>query len=57
MMVHVFCLNEECRCIIHLDDEKHWSFKGRVKCAKCGAEMEVETENGELKSSRKYGTK
>jgi len=56
-MVHVFCLNEECRCIIHLDDEKHWNFKGRVKCAKCGAEMEVETENGELKSSRKYGTK
>lgn len=56
-MVHVYCLNEDCRCIIHLDDEEHWNFKGTIKCQRCGKEMVVETVNGELKSSRKYETK
>ena len=52
-MVHVFCLDENCRRVIHLDNHKHWNFKGEVKCLKCGAEMEVEIKNGELRSSRK----
>jgi hypothetical protein len=52
-MVHVFCLNEDCRRVLHLGNHKHWSFKGKVKCIKCGAEMNLEIKNGELKSLRK----
>jgi len=52
-MVHVFCLNEKCRHVIHLDSEKYWNFKGRVTCSRCGEEMEVEIENGESRSSKK----
>jgi len=52
-MVHVFCLDEKCRRVIHLDNHEHWNFKGKVKCLKCGAEMNVEIKNGEPTSSRK----
>ncbi len=52
-MVHVFCLNEDCRRVIHLGNHEHWNFKGKVKCLKCGKEMEVEIKSGGLKSSRK----
>ncbi len=52
-MVHVFCLDENCRRIIHLDSHEHMNFKGKVICQKCGAEMDVEIKDGELKSSRK----
>ena len=52
-MVHVFCLDEKCRRVIHLDSHKHWNFRGKVKCLKCGAEMDVEIKDGELKFSRK----
>ena len=51
-MVHVFCLDEKCRRAIHLS-EKHWNFKGKIKCQNCGAEFEVEIENGKLVSSKK----
>jgi len=56
-MVHVYCLNEKCRHIIHLDSEEHWNFKGKVRCSRCGAELEVEIKNGELKSSKKSKAK
>jgi len=52
-MVHIFCLDEKCRRVIHLDDHKYWNFKGKVKCPNCGSEMEVEIENGELKSLKR----
>ncbi|NIR86047.1 hypothetical protein GWO13_00125 [Candidatus Bathyarchaeota archaeon] len=52
-MVHVFCLDKKCRRVIHLDNHKHWDFKGKVKCSKCGAEMDVEIKNGELRFSKK----
>jgi len=52
-MVHVFCLDEKCRRVIHLDNHKHWNFKGKVICAKCGAKIELEIGDGEVKSSRK----
>jgi hypothetical protein len=52
-MVHVFCLDEKCRRVIHLGNRKHWNYMGKVKCLKCGAEMNVEIKNGELMSSRK----
>ena len=53
-MVHIFCLDENCRRVIHLGNHKHWNFKGKVKCLKCGAEMEVEIKNSELRSSRGF---
>ena len=52
-MVHIYCLNENCRHVIHLDSEEHWNFKGNLTCSRCGAETEVEIENGQLKSSKK----
>lgn len=52
-MVHVFCLDEKCRRIIHLDSHNHWNFKGKVICSKCRAEIELEIRDGEVKSSRK----
>jgi hypothetical protein len=42
---------------MHLDSHKHWNFRGKVKCLKCGAEMEVEIKKGELRPSRKTGAK
>ena len=51
-MVHIYCLNEDCRTIIHLDSHSHWDYKGPVKCKKCGAEMEVEIKNGEIVSQK-----
>lgn len=56
-MVHIFCLEEKCRSVIHLDSHKHWNFNGKVKCLKCGAEFEIEVEEGKLKSSRKSDQK
>lgn len=50
MMVYVFCLNEKCRRIIHLDSHKHQDFKGKIKCVKCGAAMEAEIKGNKLKS-------
>jgi len=41
-MVHIFCQNEGCRMIVHLDDAHYWNYKGKVKCEKCGTEAEVE---------------
>lgn len=52
-MVHVFCLNENCRRVIHLNNQQKWNFKGKLRCVKCGAVMEVEIVNGKLKSSKK----
>lgn len=52
-MVHVFCLNENCRKIIHVDSQEKWNFKGKLRCVKCGAVMEVEIVNGKMKSSKK----
>lgn len=51
-MVHVFCLKKDCRKIFHLDSQKHWNFKGKVKCEKCGEIVEIEIKNGELISSK-----
>jgi len=52
-MVHVFCLDEKCRRVIHLENHKHWNYEGKVKCSRCGAEIDVTIKDGELKSSRK----
>ena len=52
-MVHIFCLNEKCRRILHLDDNKHWNYTGLVKCTKCGFDREVTITNGELTSAKK----
>jgi len=52
-MVHVFCSNERCRRLFHLGDDTHWDFKGKVKCVRCGGEMEVEIKNGRLMSAKK----
>lgn len=51
-MVHIYCSNEKCRRVIHLDDHTHWNFKGEVKCQKCGELMELEVKDGELKRVR-----
>jgi len=52
-LVHVFCLDDKCRRVVHLDDSSYWNYKGRVKCKNCGAEMEVEIKNGEIISCKK----
>jgi hypothetical protein len=52
-LVHIFCKNEKCRKIFHLDDHKYWDFEGKVKCKHCGKEMVVEISKGELKKSKK----
>jgi hypothetical protein len=52
-MVHVYCLNDNCRRAIHLISEEFWDFKGRIKCVKCGLLMELEIKDGELISAIK----
>jgi len=52
-MVHIYCQNEGCRTIVHLDDAAYWNFKGKIKCEKCGAEAEVEIKNGKVVYPRK----
>lgn len=53
-MVHIYCQNEDCRMILHLDDARYWNFKGRVKCEKCGTEVDVEIKDGKVVSARKF---
>lgn len=53
-MVHVFCLNEDCRTVIHLDDPTHWNFEDTVVCSKCGKEIDVIVKNGHLLSTHKH---
>jgi len=53
-MVHVFCLDEKCKRVIHLDNPKYWDFKGKVKCSHCGREMEIEVKDGKLISTRRH---
>jgi hypothetical protein len=52
-MVHVYCLTEDCRRAIHLQNKKYWNFKGKVKCRKCGQKMKIELKNGEFVSNSK----
>jgi hypothetical protein len=52
-MVHVFCLNNNCRRAIHLISEEYWNFEGTIKCVKCGLLIELEIKNGELVSANK----
>jgi hypothetical protein len=52
-MVHVFCLDENCRRVLHLSDHEHWNYKGEVVCRRCGTKMEVEIDDGEVESSKK----
>jgi hypothetical protein len=47
-MVHVFCSNETCRRVIHLNDNTHWDFKGKVKCKNCGNEFYIEVKQGQV---------
>ena len=34
----------------HLDSHSHWNYEKKIKCKKCGAEIEVEIKNGEIVS-------
>ena len=45
-MVHVICLNKNCKTLIHLDDSSHWDYKGEIKCPKCGEVLELEVKDG-----------
>lgn len=47
-MVHVICMNEDCKTIIHLDDMTHWNYKGKIKCPRCGDIFEIEIKEGIL---------
>ena len=51
-MVHIYCLNDDCRRAIHLISEEYWNFKGNVKCGKCGQIIEIEIEKGKLVSAK-----
>jgi len=39
--------------MLHLDDATYWNYKGRVKCEKCGAEIEIEIKDGKVVYERK----
>lgn len=52
--VHVFCLDEKCRRVIHVPDGAYCNFEGEVKCLGCGAMMEVEIEDGVLIRARHH---
>jgi DNA replicative helicase MCM subunit Mcm2 (Cdc46/Mcm family) len=39
--------------IIHLDDAHYWNYKGRIKCEKCGTEVQVEIKEGKVISAKK----
>lgn len=47
-MVHVFCSEETCRRVIHLNENSHWDFKGQVKCKNCGTVLELEVKQGHV---------
>lgn len=47
-MVHIYCKNENCRMILHLDDATYWNYKGSVKCEKCGLDLDVEIKDGKV---------
>jgi hypothetical protein len=47
-------LNEDCRKVIHLDDQTHWDFEDTVKCMKCGQEIDVVVKDGHLTSTHKH---
>jgi hypothetical protein len=49
-MVHVCCLREGCRRLIHLDNPSYWNFKGKVTCPSCGAVAEIEVRDGRILS-------
>jgi len=51
-MVHVVCLDPECRRAIHLDDPSHWNYEGTIACPRCGATMTVMVRDGKLISFR-----
>jgi len=49
-MVHVICLNKDCKMLIHLDDPSHWNYRGEIKCPKCGEIFELEVKDGSVVS-------
>jgi phage FluMu protein Com len=49
-MVHVICLNKDCKMLIHLDDPSHWNYRGEIKCPKCGEIFELEVKEGSVVS-------
>jgi hypothetical protein len=56
-MVHVFCSEEICRRVIHLNDNTHWDFKGQIKCKNCGTVLELEVKQGHvIKQSKPHSS-
>ena len=49
-MVHVFCLNDVCRRVIHLGGRKIWNFNGIIRCRSCGYKMSVDVKNGKIRN-------
>lgn len=39
--------------MLHLGDATYWNYKSRVKCEKCGVELEIEIEDGKVVYVRK----
>lgn len=51
-MVHVACMDEKCKGVVHLCGPMHWNFKGVVKCPTCGCSMEIEIKEGKVVSMK-----
>ena len=54
-MTRVFCLNEDCKRVAHLGAREYWNFNGKVRCLRCGEEMEIKVENGKVVSVKRPG--
>lgn len=49
-MVHVACMDEKCKRVVHLCSPIHWNFEGVVKCPTCGRSMKIEIKKGKVVS-------
>jgi hypothetical protein len=50
-MVHVLCLNGNCRRILHLDNFLHWNYDGEISCPNCECVFMLTVKDGQVASA------
>jgi hypothetical protein len=50
-MVHVLCVNGNCRRVLHLDNFSHWNYDGEITCPNCECIFMLTVKDGQVASA------
>jgi hypothetical protein len=55
-LVHVLCINGDCRRMLHLDNFSHWNYDGEITCPSCESTFMLIVKDGQVISATQIGT-